>query len=242
MVRILPAILIGAQLFSTAIPHSIVGMLPREGQYPYPIVGSDDPANSATLGTFLNHMAINTRNLTASIEFYTELLGFRKLFTLQITKAYSITYLAHAQGGKNGTGYQTALEMNREKNNAQGLLEISYADVPVKNIESGRQHPNTFGHIGIVVPDIQAFQERLDTMPHISVLKRSGEPFVELDPSLVVGPAVGLLPDIVEQLDEEERKAIVQNFGQSVESLIFVADPDGNFIEVQPQEGASLVG
>ncbi|WXC63571.1 hypothetical protein SNK03_009395 [Fusarium graminearum] len=79
-------------------------------------------------------------------------------------------------------------------------------------------------------------------MPHISVLKRSGEPFVELDPNLVVGPAVGLLPDIVEQLDEDERKAIVRNFGQSVESLIFVADPDGNFIEVQPQEGASLVG
>ncbi|KAM0234297.1 hypothetical protein ACHAPO_006685 [Fusarium lateritium] len=95
--------------------------------------------------------------------------------------------------------------MNREKNNAQGLLEICYVDVPVKNIDSGRQHPNTFGHIGIVVPDIQAFQQRLDKLPHISVLKRSGEPFVEIDPSIVVGPAVGLLPDIVEQLDEEER-------------------------------------
>ncbi|KAL6923878.1 hypothetical protein FSST1_001152 [Fusarium sambucinum] len=147
----------------------------------------------------------NTRNLTVSIEFYTELLGFRKLLTLQITKTYSITYVAHAQGGKNGTGYQTTLEMNREKNNAQGLLEICYVDVPVKNIDSGRQHPNTFGHIGIVVPDIQAFQQRLDKLPHISVLKRSGDPFVEIDPSIVVGPAVGLLPDIVEQLDEEER-------------------------------------
>jgi lactoylglutathione lyase len=242
MVRLLSAVLFGAQLFSTVTSHSILGMLPRQGEFPYPIIGSDIAADSATTGTFLNHMAINTRNLTASIEFYTELLGFRKLFTLQITKTYSITYLAHAQGGRNGTGYQTALEMNREKNNAQGLIEICYVDVPVKNIESGAQHPNTFGHIGIVVPDIQAFQERLDTMPHISVLKRSGEPFVELDPSIVVGPAVGLLPDIVEQLDEEERKAIVKNFGQSVEPLIFIADPDGNFIEVQPQEGAALVG
>ncbi|RGP79049.1 hypothetical protein FLONG3_2955 [Fusarium longipes] len=242
MVQILSALLFGAQLISTVTSHSILGMLPREGEFPYPIVGSDEPADFATQGTFLNHMAINTRNLTASIQFYTELLGFRKLFTLQITKSYSITYLAHAHGGKNGTGYQTALEMNREKNNAQGLIEICFVDVPVKNIDSGAQHPNTFGHIGIVVPDIQAFQERLDTMPHISVLKRSGEPFVELDSSIVVGPAVGLLPKAVEQLDQEEREAIVQNFGQSVEALIFVADPDGNFIEVQGQEGFAIVG
>ncbi|KAJ4118727.1 hypothetical protein NW768_010787 [Fusarium equiseti] len=242
MVRILSALLVGAQFLSTVTSHSILNMLPREGQYPYPIVGTDEPANYATTGTFLNHMAINTRNLTASIEFYSKVLGFRKLFTLQITKAFSITYLAHAHGGKNGTGYQTALEMNREKNNAEGLLEICYLDVPVKNIESGAQHPNTFGHIGIVVPDIQALQERLDTMPDVSVLKRFGQPFIELDTKTVVGPAVGLLPDLVEQLDEEERRAIVQNFGQSVEPLIFISDPDGNFIEVQPQESPSLVG
>ncbi|RKK91637.1 hypothetical protein BFJ70_g17802 [Fusarium oxysporum] len=39
-------------------------------------------------------------------------------------QTYSITYLAHAHGSENGTGSQTALELNCEKNNAQGLLEI----------------------------------------------------------------------------------------------------------------------
>ncbi|RBR19164.1 uncharacterized protein FIESC28_05629 [Fusarium coffeatum] len=242
MVRFLSSLLFGAQFLSTVTSHSILNMLPREGQYPYPIVGTDEPADYATTGIFLNHMAINTRNLTASLDFYSKVFGFRKVFTLQITKAFSITYLAHAHGGKNGTGYQTALEMNREKNNAEGLLEICYLDVPVKNIESGAQHPNTFGHIGIVVPDIQAFQERLDTMPDVSVPKRFGQPFIELDTKTVVGPAVGLLPDLVEQLEEDERQAIVQNFGQSVLPLIFISDPDGNFIEVQPQESPSLVG
>ncbi|GKU06288.1 lactoylglutathione lyase [Fusarium langsethiae] len=227
MVRILPAILFGSQLLSTVASHSILGMFPREGQFPFPIFGTDTPANSATIGTFLNHMAINTRNLTASIEFYIEVLGFRKLFT-QITKTYSITYLAHAQGGKNGTGYQTVLEMNREKNNSRTSSPGGSIPTLLDTLESSHLTYKRFKNGW--------------TRCLISWCSGSGEPFVELDPNLAVGPAVGLLPDIVQQLDEEERQAIVQNFGQSVESLIFVADPDGNFIEVQPQEGASLVG
>ncbi|KAF4332115.1 lactoylglutathione lyase [Fusarium beomiforme] len=217
-------------------------MRPREAQeYPYPTLGSDEPADWATTGYFINHLAISTRNLTASIDFYSGVLGLRKMFTLQVSKTYSITYLAHAHGGKNGTGYQTALELNREKNNAQGLLEILYVDIPNQNIESSSQHPNTFAHIGVVVPDIEAMQKRLETMPDVRFIKKYGEKFTEVTNDSEVGPAVGLSPGIVEQLSPEEREAIIQGLGPSVDSLIFIVDPDGNFIEIYPQEGPELV-
>ncbi|SPJ86738.1 uncharacterized protein FTOL_11763 [Fusarium torulosum] len=243
MVRlpVLPYLLFGAQLLCSVTPHSILNIQPREGQYPYPVLGTDEASNLLTIGYFINHLAITTRNLTASVEFYSDVLGFRKLFTLQLSKTYSITYLGHAQGGRNGTGYQTALEMNREKNNAQGLIEIYYVDVPVKNIESASQRANTFGHVGIVVPDTKALQGRLDTMPHIDVIKKFGEPFVDLGTDSVVGPAIGLSQGVVAQLSSEEREAIVRGFGNSVDPLIFLTDPDGNFVELQPQEGAGLV-
>ncbi|KAM0217443.1 hypothetical protein ACHAQD_007422 [Fusarium lateritium] len=215
-------------------------MQPREGQYPYPVLGTDEASDISTTGYFVNHLAITTNNLTASIEFYSNVLGFRKLFTLQLSKTYSLTYLGHAQGGRNRTGYQTALEMNREKNNAQGLIEICYVDVPVKNIESASQRANTFGHVGFVVPDTKALQERLDTMPHINVIKKFGEPFVNLDIDSVFGPAVGLSRSVVAQLSLEEREAIVKGFGHSVVPLIYLTDPDGNFIELQPPEGVKL--
>ncbi|KAF4947407.1 hypothetical protein FGADI_10478 [Fusarium gaditjirri] len=243
MVRILSALLLGAQLISSVSSHSLPNILPRSGQqtFPYPVLGTDDPADWATTGYFINHFAISTRNLTASLDFYSKVLGFRQLFTLHVSKVYSITYLAHAHGGKNGTGYQTALELNREKNNAQGLLEIFHLDIPNNNIESSSQHPNTFAHVGLVVPDAQAIQERLQTMPGVKIVKKYGEKFTELTDDLVVGPAVGLPPDAVAQLSLEEREAIVQGLGPSVDPLIFVFDPDGNFIEIQGQEGPGLV-
>ncbi|KAH7253519.1 uncharacterized protein BKA55DRAFT_510966 [Fusarium redolens] len=242
MVRLLSILLVGAQLISRVTSHSIPNMVPRTGQeYPYPVLGTDEPADWATTGYFINHFAISTRNLTASVDFYSRVLGFRKMFTLHVSKTYSITYLAHAHGGKNGTGYQTALELNREKNNAQGLLEIYYLDIPTKNIESSSQHPNTFAHIGLVVPDAKAIQERLETMSDVKIVKKYGEKFTELTTDLAVGPAVGLPPAVVSQLSLEEREAIIQGLGPSVDPLIFIVDPDGNFIEIQGQEGADLV-
>ncbi|KAL9573066.1 hypothetical protein ACKAV7_002751 [Fusarium commune] len=225
MVRLLSTLFLGAQLISCVTSHSIPSIVPRTGQeYPYPVLGTDEPADWATTGYFINHFAISTRNLTASLEFYSKVLGFRKMFTLHVSKTYSITYLAHAHGGKNGTGYQTALELNREK--TLGIMP---------------RHPNTFAHIGLVVPDAQKIQERLETMPDVKIVKKFGEKFTELTDDLVIGPAVGLPPTVVAQLSLEEREAIVQGLGPSVDPLIFIVDPDGNFIEIQGEEGADLV-
>ncbi|KAF4945776.1 hypothetical protein FSARC_14359 [Fusarium sarcochroum] len=235
MVQILPTLLFGAQLLSTVVARSIPDVQPREAQkYPYPELGSDKPADWATTGYNINHFCLNVKNLTESVEFYSNVFGLRKLFTLQVSKTYSITYMGHSHGGKNGTGYQTAAELNREKNNAQGLIELIHVDVPNNSIEGTHKRPSTFAHIGLVVPDTKKVQERLDTMPHVQVLKKYGHPIDNLD--AVVGPALGLSPEVVAQLDQEEKKTILGGMGPSLVPLIFVVDPDDNFIEIQSQE------
>ncbi|KAF5004154.1 hypothetical protein FDECE_9368 [Fusarium decemcellulare] len=241
MVKLLSTVLLGAQLLTPVLGHAVPHMEPRATngtiEYPFPEMGTDEPADFATNGYFINHLCITVKNLTASVDFYNSVFGLRKLFTLHVTEHFSITYMGHPHGGKNGTGYQTALEMNREKNNAEGLIELVYADVPVNNIDSSTQRPNTFAHIGIVVPDTEVMQARLDTLPHVEVVKPYGEP-IPLGGE--VAGATGLSVEVLAQLSEEEKKAISAVLDPTNLPLIFVADPDGNLIEIQPQEDAAL--
>ncbi|KAI8233343.1 Lactoylglutathione lyase [Colletotrichum sp. SAR 10_96] len=241
MVRLFTAIIIGSQLLGHVIGHALPQFQPRSTngtiQYPYPELGTDDPADYATTGYFINHLCINVKNLTASVDFYSNVFGLRKIFTLHVTEHYSITYMGHSHGGKNGTGYQTTLELNREKNNAEGLIELIYVDVPVNNIEAGIERPNTFAHIGMVVPDIKAMQSRLDDLPDVNVMKKYGE---SLPMGGKVSGATGLPAEVLDQLSSAEKKQIEAALAPNTEPLIFVADPDGNLIEIQPQEGAAL--
>jgi hypothetical protein len=60
-------------------------------------LGNDGPADPATLGIWTNHIGLNVRNLTASMQFYGEILGMRHIFTIQYTDTYSLTYMGFAQ-------------------------------------------------------------------------------------------------------------------------------------------------
>ena len=91
--------------------------------------GDSAPQPPATVGYNLNHLAIVVPNLTATMDFYVNALGFREIFTVPMGNKASFSYLGYPQGGRNGTGYQTAQEMAREKNNADGLLEVIYSEV-----------------------------------------------------------------------------------------------------------------
>ncbi|KAM5341729.1 hypothetical protein ACJ41O_014760 [Fusarium nematophilum] len=236
----LSTILLGAQLLTPILGHALPHFSPRSDNesitYPYPELGTDEPSDYATTGYFINHLCINVKNLTASVDFYSSVFGLRKLFTLHVSEHFSITYMGHSHGGKNGTGYQTALELNREKNNAEGLIELVHVDVPVNNIDSSTQRPNTFAHIGMIVPDIKATQQRLDDL-NIEVLKRVGEP-IAVDGK--VAGATSLHAEALAQLSAEEREQIAAVLIPTNDPLVFVADPDGNLIEIQPQEGAKL--
>jgi len=91
--------------------------------------GGDPPADPATLSYFINHIALQVSNITRSREWYSNVLGMRHIFTVEISPNYTITYMGHSQGGRNGTGFQTGLEMVRDKNNMAGLVELQHNPV-----------------------------------------------------------------------------------------------------------------
>ncbi|KAL2680541.1 hypothetical protein Neosp_008143 [[Neocosmospora] mangrovei] len=201
-------------------------------EYPKNHLGSDAASDPATIGYNINHLCLNVRNLTASMDFYSRVFGLRELFHLEATESYTIAYMGYSHGGKNGTGYQTTLELNREKNNAQGLLELIHINVPDNYLPSSGESPNTFGHVGMIVPDIEAAQARLDTFPDVRVLKRTGE---GLSFGTEIGNATSLSPAVVAQLKPVEQAALIKTLSKLNSALIYVTDPDGNLVELQPQ-------
>jgi lactoylglutathione lyase len=86
--------------------------------------GTDGPPDLATLGYFVNHIGLLVSNSTASREWYSKVLGMRHVFTFDNAGLLKITYMAHVQGGRNGTGFQTGPELVRDKNNLAGLVEL----------------------------------------------------------------------------------------------------------------------
>lgn len=205
-------------------------------QYPAFNFGSDNASDPATKGYFINHLCINVRNATESIDFYTRAFGMRLIFTLQLTEHASISYMGHAAGGKNGTGYQTVEEMNRDKNNREGLLELVSFATPNWNLPASSAVPNTFSHIGMVVPDIEAAQKRLDEVG-ANTVKRFGTP---LSATGAVANATGA--GDLSQFAAAELEAVFQALVVINTPLIWVADPDGNLIEIQGAEGFALDG
>lgn len=193
-------------------------------------VGSDPPADPETLGFSLNHLSLIVSNLTASKTFYGDVLGMRHLFTAHLSPHYSITYMGHASGGRNGTGYQTGAELLRDKNNAAGLLEFQFLDnaADVDERLASTRRANTFSHIGLIVPSLEKAQERFERHG-VNITKRIGVPG---DGAEGVLNALGLG---AAALTDEEERALVSE-GQLLvgfPQLLVIEDPDGNMIEVQ---------
>ncbi|KAK5047300.1 hypothetical protein LTR84_006822 [Exophiala bonariae] len=192
-------------------------------------IGTDGLAPPETLGYAINHFSLIVSNLTASKEFYGNVLGMRHMFTAQLSPHYSVTYMGHAHGGRNGTGYQTGAELLREKNNANGMIEFQYfagsADV---NITATTRRPNTFSHIGLIVPSLADAEKRM-LQYGVTISKRIGLGAQGIES---VENAFGFGPYVT--TNETERELLIQ--GQEwvgFSQLLGIEDPDGNFIEVQ---------
>ncbi|KAJ4150916.1 hypothetical protein LMH87_011643 [Akanthomyces muscarius] len=227
--------LLALSSLSTAL--SCATHLPRQngtGSPAPPIdFGPDAPSDPATTGYFINHVSLNVQNLTASLAFYTEALGLRHIFTVRATPRLSIAYLGHARGGRNGTGYQTTQELLRDKNNAQGLVEMIWLDVPRRDIASPSKRTNGVGHIGVVVPDVDAAQARLEALGSVGILKRVGEDTPRSGPLAV---SQGFSEGVYAQVPLEERRAMEAVLDENNRRFIYAQDPDGNILEIQPQD------
>ncbi|KAL2816711.1 hypothetical protein BJX63DRAFT_430092 [Aspergillus granulosus] len=165
----------------------------------------------------------------------------RHIFTIQYTPSFSLTYMGFAQGGRNGTGYQTGVELLREKNNSGGmvkLLHFANATLEAQDKETGTLIPstkqtNTFCNLGHVVPDITAAQKRMDAYG-VKALKRLGERDSAFDSTLANATNTG--PASTDDREEAER-LVRALLATDFENIIFVEDPDGNLIEVVERDG-----
>lgn len=200
--------------------------------FPYMVPGDDNPSDHITAGTFVNHLGLNVRNASASIDWYTRALGMRHMFTEQVSAHFSISYMVHSQGGRNGSGYQTTEELLRNQRNSQGLLELVALEVPGWDLPSGNPVATTLLHIGLMVPDVNVTQKHLERMG-ASIRKAAHAPF-SLDDGFAVTAGLVDARDRGE-FDQEEWDLIEQVLKPVNEPLLWMEDPDGNIVEVSQQ-------
>ena len=217
------------RFLSTSTAH---GVPPASNPYEF---GPDKRPDPSTVGYNINHVGFVVSNITATLYFYTQLIGMTHMWTYHATSTYSISCVGHGAGGRNGTGYQTPLELTNQKNNMQGLLEFIYISPKATNPPPQKPIPSTakshsFSHIGLMVPDIRATQRRMKSAG-VKIIKEVGvdNPLTGAMPQAY---GLGLLPPGNEKLVEEAVKGFEASGSTA---FLFVEDPDGNLIEIQSQ-------
>jgi lactoylglutathione lyase len=195
-------------------------------------IGTGGPAPAATLGFAMNHIGLLTTNLTGMKHFYGDILGMRLLFDAHVTPEYTVTYMGYAQGGRNGTGFQSGAELAAAKNNLWGLLELQQFNVSDDRLIASTERSNTFGHVGLVVPDVVKTEEYLESR-EVRILKRVNEPIKDFTGPVPNAFGLGEFAG----LHLAAKKALVDAQGLiGLEFFLMVADPDGNLIEIQQQD------
>ncbi|KAH7121176.1 Glyoxalase/Bleomycin resistance protein/Dihydroxybiphenyl dioxygenase [Dendryphion nanum] len=197
------------------------------------IPGTDGPADQATSGYFVNHIGLLVSNITASREWYTTVLGMRHVFTIRLNEYYTIMYMAHAQGGRSGQGYQTGAELARDKNNLAGLVEFMQYHPTSKDVKFTPTPQNTLSHMGLIVPDLSAAQARFEKL-NVTIVKRVGE--LDITPETGNRAFAGAWG--IHDLGSKETQEILRIVSPGLVAMgfkefVLIADPDGNLFEVQ---------
>ena len=209
---------------------------PSDGPFANYDWGPDEYPPPATLGWNINHFSLLVGDLDASIHFYTEVFGMRRIFTYNGNDFFKVAYLGYPSGGRNGTGYQTPAELFREKNNMQGLLEFVYiapnvTDPPATRPVASSKRTSAFSHLGLVVPDLNAARERFRENNVTILADVDSKPAPEHILPIVSAYGAGLLPEGSDDVIEDLMTAMLG----SGQATMIIEDPDGNIIEVQPQ-------
>lgn len=196
------------------------------------VIGNDGPAPLPTLGFAMNHIGLLTTNLAAMKSFYGEILGMRLLFDAHITPEYTVTYLGYSQGGRNGTGFQSGTELAAAKNNLYGLLELQQFNVSDDRLIASTERTNTFGHVGLVVPDIVKAEEWF-RLKGVRILKSVSEPLKDYTGPVPNAFGLGSFAG----LHLAAKKALIDAQGLiGLDHFLMIADPDGNLVEIQQQD------
>ncbi|MGV8961102.1 MAG: lactoylglutathione lyase [Stenotrophomonas sp.] len=159
-----------------------------------PGVAAATPAE--TSGFVFNHTMLRVKDITASLDFYTRVLGFRLIDQRDFAEAaFSLYFLAYVPAGTQVP--EDDAQRRRWMAGIPGVLELTHnhgtenQDGPVYH--DGNSDPRGFGHICVSVPDIEAacarfeqldvpFQKRLQDgrMKHLAFIKDPDGYWVEI--------------------------------------------------------------
>lgn len=196
-------------------------------------IGNDGAADPATLGYNINHVALNVHDLNASMHFYGEVLGMRHIYTFHISPALDLVYMGFSVGGKNGTQYQTGPELYRQKTNTAGIIELLHrkdcdGGDAQQRLQPSTRKPNTMSHIGLIVPDMMAAQERMKKFG-VKIIKEIGQ---KPSPRGAIANAFG----VGDVTDDEAAGLVAGMEAIGFQFALAAEDPDGNLIEVLPMD------
>lgn len=200
------------------------------------VIGDDGPAPTATLGYSLTHIGLLTTNLTGMKHFYGDILGMRLLFDAYLTPEFTVTYMGYAQGGRNGTGFQTGAEMVRDKNNLNGLIELIQFNVSEDHLIATTKRSNTFSHIGIIVPNVEKAQNYLEEQG-VKILKGITKPITGFTGPIQNALGVG---EFAGEFIAAKKALLKAQTLIGWEMFLLIEDPDGNLVEIQQQETADF--
>ncbi|KAF2002300.1 Glyoxalase/Bleomycin resistance protein/Dihydroxybiphenyl dioxygenase, partial [Amniculicola lignicola CBS 123094] len=195
--------------------------------------GTDCAADPATTGYFVNHIALLVNDIEVSRKWYSEVLGMRHAFTFDISEDFTLMYMGHSQAGRNGMGFQTGAEMVRDKNNMAGMVEFQWNKKQKEERKFDANPRNTVSHLGLIVPDLIAAQERFISL-NVTIIKRAGE----LDWSPETGNRIFAGAWGFNNLEDPEAQESIRKAMPGIDAIgfkdfILIADPDGNLFEVQ---------
>lgn len=180
-------------------------------------VADDFTATStATHGYRLNHTMLRVADAARSLEFYTDFLGMSLVFRLD-AGPFTIYYLGYPS-----TLDKDPMDMAKSLSSRSGLLELMHfhepsqsntraqatSDSPGRDGEDGAARGG-FGHLGLVVPDVEQALERARQHGYV-VLKQ---------PSSTSATAL--------ELSQVESDALHRNFLTAFTQIGFLRDPDG---------------
>jgi lactoylglutathione lyase len=134
-------------------------------------------SDPATAGFVFNHTMLRVKDLDASLDFYTRVLGFTPIDRREFPQwAFTLQFLAL---GVDPAAIPTDPQARRTWMAGQpGVLELTHnhgtETDPSFAYHDGNKEPRGFGHICVAVPDIVAACARFDELG-VTFQKRLGE-------------------------------------------------------------------
>lgn len=122
------------------------------------------PVDDATKGFFFQQTMYRIKDPKVSLEFYTEVLGMRLLNKCDFpTMKFSLYFMGFEEEGDIPSD---PAERAKWTFTRKATLELTHnwgdEDEPDKKYHNGNSDPRGFGHIGLVVPDVEKACERFE--------------------------------------------------------------------------------